>query len=355
MIELIDEFGVGTEVERAESWRYSQNALRALSQVPFEDGQSPTALSSELSSRILALPGHRIVFVNGDLSHELSDFDASAVTCSESVEISARVVAEFHLVFVSTSHDKALRWQREIVVRADANTIVVEHHLGEGEKDVLGAVSSRATVASGTTLDWVTIVEAADSDSLIRRQTSDVSGTLRTTHALSGGRLQRFDITCNLVCENARYEGRGALMPSSRHHIDVHLDVQHRAKNTASDVLWRGIADGRGRGILRGAITVAAGADGADAQLQTKNLLLSPHAEIDAQPVLEIYADEVKASHGATVGQLDDRILFYLRSRGIPFAQARDLLIAGFAREALTRDDGLLDTWLAQHTKGAAA
>jgi len=124
-------------------------------------------------------------------------------------------------------------------------------------------------------------------------------------------------------------------VPRAREHIDVHLDVRHAARDTVSDVLWRGVADQRGRGILRGAITVAAGADGADAQLQTRNLLLSPHAEIDAQPVLEIYADEVKASHGATVGQLDERALFYLRSRGVPATAARALLIAGFCREAL--------------------
>jgi Fe-S cluster assembly protein SufD len=80
-------------------------------------------------------------------------------------------------------------------------------------------------------------------------------------------------------------------------------------------------------------------ADGADARLQTKNLLLSPHAEIDAQPVLEIYADEVKASHGATVGQLDETALFYLRSRGIPAAQARNLMIAGFCREVFAEID----------------
>jgi len=352
MTDLIDEFGVGAEAERAESWRYSQNALRALSQVPFARANPSTALSEALSSRVRSLPS-RIVFINGDVSSELSDFDAARVKVSESIAISAQ--RELHVVFISAASDTPLRWQRDIVVRADSDTSIIEHHLGEGAKDVLGIVTSRAVVAAGATLDWSTIVDVADSDSLIRRQIADVSGTLRTTHALSGGRLQRFDVVCNLVDENARYEGRGALMPSARAHIDVHLDVQHRARDTSSDVLWRGIAEGRGRGILSGAITVAQGADGADAQLQTKNLLLSPHAEIDAQPVLEIYADEVKASHGATVGQLDERILFYLRSRGIPLAQARDLLIAGFAREALTRDDGLFDAWLAQHTRGAAA
>jgi Fe-S cluster assembly protein SufD len=354
MTELIDEFGIGTQAERAESWRYSQNALRALSQVPFERAQSGV-LSDAMSERIRSLAAHRIVFVNGDLSRELSVFDESIVRISDSIEISALRAGELHLVFVNVAEDKPLRWQREVIVRVEANTTIVEHHLGEGGNDALGSVTSRATVSAGARLDWTTIVEVADSDSLIHRQTADVCGTLRTTHALTGGRLQRFDIVCTLADENARYEGRGALMPSARHHIDVQLDVQHRARNTSSDVLWRGIADGRGRGILRGAITVAQGADGADAQLQTKNLLLSPHAEIDAQPVLEIYADEVKASHGATVGQLDARILFYLRSRGIPFAQARDLLIAGFAREALARDDGLIDAWLTRHTKGVAA
>jgi Fe-S cluster assembly protein SufD len=355
MTELIDEFGVGTQAERAESWRYSQHALRALSQVPFEQAPSRKTLSDAMLERIHSLSGHRLVFVNGELARDFSEFDESTVTISGSVDISASHGGELHLVFVNAAQDKPLRWRRDIVLRADADTRVIEHHLGESGKDVLSAVTSHATVAAGAMLDWVTILDIADSDSLIRRQTADVSGTLRTTHALSGGRLQRFDVACNLLDEKARYEGRGALMPSARQHIDVQLDVRHRARDTSSEVFWRGIADGRGRGILRGAITIAQGADGADAQLQTKNLLLSPHAEIDAQPVLEIYADEVKASHGATVGQLDERILFYLRSRGIPLAQARDLLIAGFAREALVREDGLLDAWLARHTKGAAA
>jgi Fe-S cluster assembly protein SufD len=355
MTELIDEFGIGTAQERAESWRYSQNALRALSQVAFERGPSPDVLSSALSARIRALSDRRIVFINGILSHNFSDFDESTIRISDTIEIAANRTGELHVVFVNTAGVKPQRWQRGISLRVSTDTRIVEHHLGEDSVDVLGAITSHAMVAPGATLDWVTIIDIADSVSLVRRQTAEVSGTLRTTHALAGGRLQRFDIVCDLVDDNARYEGRGALMPSARQHIDVHLDVRHSARDTASDVLWRGIADGRGRGILRGAITVASGADGADAQLQTKNLLLSPHAEIDAQPVLEIYADEVKASHGATVGQLDERILFYLRTRGIPLTQAREMLIAGFVREAFDRGDESLDAWLARHTKGAAA
>ena len=88
--------------------------------------------------------------------------------------------------------------------------------------------------------------------------------------------------------------------------------------------------------MFHGAITVAQGADGADANLSNKNLLLSPHAEIDTQPVLEIHADEVKAAHGATVGQLDEQALFYLRSRGLAPDAARHLLTIAFCSAALT-------------------
>ena len=359
MTELLDEFGVGSATERAESWRYSQNALRALSQVAFERTRPTFVLGSEFSARIRAVPEPRVVIVNGEFSRELSVFDDATVTVAESIAVTAAPAEPLNLVFVNLAGERPLRWSKDFSLNVTTDTKIVEHHFGEAGADVLGAVTSRAEIAAGATLDWVTVTDTADSVSLIRRHTADCAGTLRTTHALAGGRLLRFDIACELIAANARYEGRGALMPSARQHIDVHLDVRHRARDTGSDVLWRGIADGRGRGILRGAITVAAGADGADAQLQTKNLLLSPHAEIDAQPVLEIYADEVKAAHGATVGQLDERSLFYLRSRGIPLALARDLLIAGFAREAFDRAEPTvrerLEAWLVARTKATSA
>jgi Fe-S cluster assembly protein SufD len=131
-----------------------------------------------------------------------------------------------------------------------------------------------------------------------------------------------------------------------RQHADTQLQVEHAARDTVSELTWRGVADARGRGVFNGTIVVQPGADGADAQLSNKNLLLSPHAEIDTKPVLEIHADEVKAAHGATVGQLDERALFYLRSRGVPAGQARTLLTFAFCRTAL---DGIANTALREH------
>jgi Fe-S cluster assembly protein SufD len=147
-----------------------------------------------------------------------------------------------------------------------------------------------------------------------------------------GGALARHDLWAELVGDAAAFHTHGAFLPDGRQHMDTQLAIHHRARDTVSSSTWRGVASGRGRGVFRGAILVAAGADGADASLGNKNLLLSPQAEIDTKPELEIYADEVKAAHGATVGQLDERALFYLRSRGIPGAQARTLLTTAFAR-----------------------
>jgi Fe-S cluster assembly protein SufD len=135
-------------------------------------------------------------------------------------------------------------------------------------------------------------------------------------------------------------------MPHGRQHIDTQLAIRHQALNTTSTSNWRGVASDRARGVFRGAIVVAPGADGSDASLTNKNLLLSPSAEIDTKPELEIYADEVKAAHGATVGQLDERSLFYLRSRGIPLGEARALLTAAFCRAVL---DDLPDGTLREH------
>ena len=112
--------------------------------------------------------------------------------------------------------------------------------------------------------------------------------------------------------------------------------------NTRCDLTWRGLAADRSRVVLHGGIGIRAGADGSNAALSSRNLLLSADAEIDAQPVLEIFADEVQAAHGAAVGGLDPTALFYMRSRGLPEADARRLLTAAFCRDVLTGLDDAL-------------
>jgi len=135
--------------------------------------------------------------------------------------------------------------------------------------------------------------------------------------------------------DGARLAANGVLLADGRRHLDTRLGIEHIARDTACDLLWRGIGAGRGRAVFHGGITIHEGADGSDANLSNKNLLLSDTAEVDSQPVLVIHADEVKAAHGATVGQLDPDALFYLRSRGLVTDEARRMLTAAFVRAPL--------------------
>ncbi len=167
---------------------------------------------------------------------------------------------------------------------------------------------------------------------------------LESTVLEIGAQLSRVELAVKLRGVGARYTLRGVDAARERQHHDVYVAIDHCVGGTVSETVWRGIADGRSRVVLGGRIAVHAGADGSDAQLSNKNLLLSPHAEVDTRPVLEIDADEVKASHGASVGQLDERALFYLRSRGIAADEARAMLTHAFGHAVLA---GMPDARLA--------
>ena len=246
-------------------------------------------------------------------------------------------VEPLHVVYASVPGAAPARWQAvaDIDVVAGRASVIVQY-VGAAGADVLGALHSHIAIAPGAGLHLTTLSDLPDSVSHYRRVNTTVAqgAACCFIDAIFGGRLQRTDLNVELAGEGACFESRGAFVLRGRQHADTHMDIRHIARDTTCDVLWRGVADQRARGVFHGAITVAPGADGADARLSNKNLLLSAQAEIDTQPVLEIYADEVKAAHGATVGQLDETALFYLRSRGVPAATARSLLIAGFCREA---------------------
>ena len=146
-----------------------------------------------------------------------------------------------------------------------------------------------------------------------------------------GGRLARNDIVADIVGEGAVVKLRGLYLAGGRQHIDNHTRVDHRVGPATSSEDYRGILSGRSRCVFNGKAIVHPGADGTDADQSNHNLLLSEKAEIDTKPELEIYADDVKCSHGATVGQLDQSAIFYLRSRGLDESQATQFLTRAFA------------------------
>lgn len=345
----IDALLGSSEHERTESWRYSRNAVRALSQQNFVDADAALTPCAD-SLQTIDLPatrGRRIVFVNGVYSASNCDdvligkSPGLSVRCDSDnrfeLVVSATPEGPVHLVYLSIPGEAAGFWTATSLIRveAGAHLDLVEQHIGEAGAEIFGRLNAQFALAEKARMHVSCLSDLADNTSLLRAVKCNVgtAAHYETTQAHCGGRLQRIESSIDLAGEQATLRERGVFALRGRQHVDVHLDVRHQARDTASDVVWRGVADQRARGILHGAIVVAQGADGTDAKLQTKNLLLSPHAEIDAQPVLEIYADEVKAAHGATVGQLDEGALFYLRSRGIDMVQARAMLIDAFCRE----------------------
>ncbi|SVA39322.1 uncharacterized protein METZ01_LOCUS92176, partial [marine metagenome] len=148
-------------------------------------------------------------------------------------------------------------------------------------------------------------------------------------------RLTRNDVHVDLDGAGAKTELFGVFLAADGQHIDNHTRIDHRAPETKSIETFRGIIGDRGRGVFNGKVVVHPDAQKVDAQQKNDNLLLSEKAEIDTKPELEIYADEVKCSHGATVGDLDAEQLFYMKSRGIKESAARGILIFAFANEIL--------------------
>ena len=161
----------------------------------------------------------------------------------------------------------------------------------------------------------------------------DRDATLETYSFAFGGGITRVDVTANLNGPGANAVLDGLFLVDSDQHIDHHTVINHCAGNTQSSETYRGIADGNGRGVFNGKIFVAKDAQKIAAEQSSKNLLLSNGAEIDTKPELEIYADDVKCAHGATVGQLDESSFFYLRSRGIDERAARSILTFAFAAD----------------------
>ena len=161
----------------------------------------------------------------------------------------------------------------------------------------------------------------------------------RSNSLACGGRLARHEMTDHLLGDNAHSKLAGVFWTQGKQHIEERVHLMHEQAHANSDVDYRGILDEAGRGVFNGKITVAEQAQKTQADLNNKNLLLSDSAEIDTKPELEIYADDVKCSHGATVGQLNEDAWFSLRSRGIPKQAARNMLIQAFAHAAPAQID----------------
>ena len=246
-----------------------------------------------------------------------------------------------HLVFVSTadagpvvSHPRNL-----IVAETGSQATIIESYLGLGDGVYFTNAVTEIVVGENAVIDHYKVGrEAQQAYHVGTTQIYQDRSSNASSHAVTiGGAIVRNDINTLLDGEGAQCTLNGLYLVSGRQHVDNHLRVEHAKPHCDSREFFKGVLDGHGKAVFTGRIIVRKDAQKTDAKQTNMNLLLSKHAQVDTKPQLEIFADDVKCTHGATIGQIDENAMFYLRSRGLSEPAARSLLVFAFASEAIDR------------------
>ena len=268
--------------------------------------------------------------------------NTALVTDGAVVRLAPNTVLEspIHLLFVSTSTEAAIQHPR-VLVHAGENSQarIVESYAGLGESRYLTNAVTEITLDANAVVDHYKLlretVQAYHVASMHLRLAR--SSTFSSNAITLGGGLVRNEVDALLDGEGVTCTLNGLYLANGRRLVDNHTTIHHAKPHCDSHELYKGILDGQAHAVFNGKIIVAIDAQKTDAKQTNKALLLSDDAQINTKPELEIFADDVRCTHGATVGQLDADALFYLRSRGLGEAQARSVLIHAFASDLLDR------------------
>src|SRR6185312_5070157 len=251
------------------------------------------------------------------------------------------LAAPIHLLFVSTESETPLMVHPRNLILAERDTQadIVEEHVSLGDGQFFSNPATELVVAENAVIAHHMIeCENRKTFHISTLQMQQARNTNVSSHSvLIGGALVRNNVHPVLAGEGGECLINGLFMGEDSQHLDNYMLVDHASPHCASHQFYNGILSGRSHGVFHGRIIVRKDAQKTDAKQTNRNLLLSDNAQIDTKPQLEIYADDVKCTHGATIGQLDDKALYYLRSRGLDEATARDLLLFAFAGECTGR------------------
>jgi Fe-S cluster assembly protein SufD len=246
-----------------------------------------------------------------------------------------------HLLFVSTAGETPLMAHpRNLIVAEDESQVAVVEDYVSLKGGIAFSNTATELVAGGSAVVSHYMLEREHTDafniSTLRIQQGR-SANVSSHSILLGGALVRNNVHPVLNGEGANCLINGLFLGDGQQHLDNYMLVEHAQPHCESHQFYNGILDGKSHGVFHGRIIVHKDAQKTDAKQTNRNLLLSDDAQIDTKPQLEIYADDVKCTHGATIGQIEENALFYLRSRGIDERSARKLLLLAFASECLDR------------------
>ena len=368
---------------KGEGWRYT--GLRVLMEQGFQPVDEPvTALQPDDIEEVLipSLDAHRVVVVNGRFAEQLSDLgelpagvrigslrDTLARDPDALEGLLTRVAGEGSHVFASLNtagmddglvmllrRGATLQRPIELIhlsVGMDEPRVAQPRHLVSLAEGAQAQLIERYVSLGDSLYCNNSLLEIAlGRDAVLRHQRVQmesanafhIAGLYLSQAANSrylgvniglGGAWARTDLNVRFIDEHAECDLMGLYLAGDKQLSDYHLDVRHALPNCTSRENFKGILYGKGKAVFDGLVYVARDAQKTDAAMSNRNLMLSRNAEVDTKPQLEIYADDVKCSHGTTVGQIEPEMLFYLRSRGISATLARRMLCLGFAGEII--------------------
>jgi len=257
------------------------------------------------------------------------------------VRTGSRLEAPVHLLFISTAEQTgATSHPRNLIIaEAGSQVTVLESYASMGPAATLTNAVTELVLGDGAVVEHAKFQDESRSAFHLAAIHAHLGrGCNLTAHSVAtGARLSRNNIRATLAGEGVECILNGLYLTRGDQLADHHMVVEHAQPHCNSHEYYNGILDGRSKGVFHGRILVRPAAQKTDAKQTNKNLLLSDDATVDTKPQLEIYADDVKCTHGATVGQLNEESIFYLRTRGIGAETARRMLIHAFAGEIIER------------------
>ncbi len=265
-----------------------------------------------------------------------------------------------HVIYQTTANAAHYHTKCVVILEQGAKATLIESHVSENEQASFHNQGIEIEVGDDACLDHIVVEGSAEENLHVTSLNARLAQRARYTamSAVSGGGLVRGDSIITLEGKGALAQVNGVYMLVGRQHCDNTIVIKHAAPDCESAQVFQGVLTENSRGVFQGKVIVAEGADGTDAHQLSRALLLSDKAEADSKPELEIYADDVKCSHGATIGELDKDSLFYLRSRGIPLGEAKALLIEAFlddvvegaaTQELIAPVKKHISNWLKEH------